>query len=799
MKIININPGLISIPPNGWGAVEKIIWDYHLELDKLNVQNQILYLNDVKYDDSMVVHVHVANLAIMCHERGIPYIFSIHDHHAYLYGKESHCFKQNLKAIEHSVFSLSPCKFLVDYFGSKKLRYFSHAVNTNTFVNKNYNVEGIKLLCVANNGYADNQSKDRKGFKIAIQAAMALDLPLTIAGPSNNKKFFDTLEPEFSNYSKLTKLFDLNEAELIELYNNHGIFLHFSELEAGHPNLTLLEAMSCGLPVVGTFEQKTYNGMIVTERNADQAISAINKIMGDYKKYKQAALDAAKANSYSARVLELTGLYSEYREKIFGNQLIDSYNECKQVYIEPKNTIKIAFEKNGTKVTIGGLNEIKYKVKFVDYSNNHVTYECPITIGMWTMCPAKYKNDWGVEVYDITNGTEVLVEKHKFPANENAFKASTPEKNKIKITFDDGAKVDIKGNEAKKYKVKFVDAYTNEVTYETTLNNNMWATTTTKYYNKWLVEVYDITDGSETLVEKHSFDAKDKNVKIILDSESFGDLIAWIGAIDEFQKKHQCKLDCVVFNKVLRPIFEKNYPNIKFLALDVYADEYYAKYKIGYFAAPNYVNHITKDPRLLGLCAIATTILGLTDIEFKPNFAVEPYKSKKKYVCIATQSTSQAKYWNNKGGWDEVVAYLNKSGYEVWCIDKFSSFGVKENMNYMPKGCIDKTGNLPFEERMSQIKGAEFFIGLSSGLSWLAWGVSAPVILISGFTAKWNEFYTPYRVMNETVCNSCWNDVSCPFNKGDWFWCPRSKDFECSKKITASMVIEHIKKLIQSL
>ena len=796
MKIININPGLISIPPNGWGAVEKIIWDYHLELDKLNIQNDIRYLNDVKYDDSMVVHVHVANLAIMCHERGIPYIFSIHDHHAYLYGKESHCFKQNLKAIEHSVFSLSPCKFLVEYFGSKKLRYFSHAVNTNTFVYKNYNVEGTKLLCVANNGYADNQSKDRKGFKIAIQAAMALDLPLTIAGPSNNKKFFDTLEPEFNNYSKLTKLFDLNELELIELYNNHSIFLHFSELEAGHPNLTLLEAMSCGLPVVGTFEEKTYNGMIVTERDADQAVSAINKIMGDYKKYKQAALDAAKVNSYSARVLELTGLYSEYREKIFGNQLIDSYNECKQVYIEPKNTIKISHEKNGTKVTIGGLNEIKYKVKFVDYSNNHVTYECPITIGMWTMCPAKYKNDWGVEVYDITNGTEVLVEKHKFPANEVAFKSSTVEKNKIKITFDDGAKVDIKGDEAKKYKVKFIDSYTNEVTYETTLNNNMWATTATKYYNKWLVEVYDITDGGETLVEKHLFDAKDKTVKIILDSESFGDLIAWIGAIDEFQKKHQCKLDCVVFNKVLRPIFEKNYPNIKFLATDVYADPYYAKYKIGYFAAPNYVNHITKDPRLLGLCAIATTILGLTDVEFKPNFAVEPYKHSKKYVCIATQSTSQAKYWNNKNGWDEVVAYLKKSGYEVWCIDKFSSFGVDKSMNYMPKGCIDKTGNLPFEERMSQLKGAEFFIGLSSGLSWLAWGVGVPVVLISGFTAKWNEFYTPYRVMNETVCNSCWNDVSCPFNKGDWFWCPRGKDFECSKKITSSMVIEHIKKLI---
>jgi hypothetical protein len=28
MKITQVTPGLITIPPNGWGAVEKIIWNY---------------------------------------------------------------------------------------------------------------------------------------------------------------------------------------------------------------------------------------------------------------------------------------------------------------------------------------------------------------------------------------------------------------------------------------------------------------------------------------------------------------------------------------------------------------------------------------------------------------------------------------------------------------------------------------------------------------------------------------------------------------------------------------------------
>ena len=39
MKVIHITPGLIQIPPNGWGAVEKIIWEFHKELLSKNIQS----------------------------------------------------------------------------------------------------------------------------------------------------------------------------------------------------------------------------------------------------------------------------------------------------------------------------------------------------------------------------------------------------------------------------------------------------------------------------------------------------------------------------------------------------------------------------------------------------------------------------------------------------------------------------------------------------------------------------------------------------------------------------------------
>ena len=103
------------------------------------------------------------------------------------------------------------------------------------------------------------------------------------------------------------------------------------------------------------------------------------------------------------------------------------------------------------------------------------------------------------------------------------------------------------------------------------------------------------------------------------------------------------------------------------------------------------------------------------------------------------------------------------------------------------------------EARARWLAHAEFFVGLSSGLSWLAWAVGTPVAMISGFTHPTNEFATPYRVINYHVCNSCWNDPAHRFDHKDFLWCPRHKDtprqFECTRLITA----DHVKAIIRSI
>ena len=133
MKITQVTPGLIPVPPNGWGAVEKIIWNYKLNFEKMGHECDVTYLNYVD-TDSDIIHIHVANLAIEAKERGIPYIFSLHDHHVVRHGKNSGPYLENLEAIKGSIISFTHAEFLVDYFDeTDKLFYLSHGVDTEYF------------------------------------------------------------------------------------------------------------------------------------------------------------------------------------------------------------------------------------------------------------------------------------------------------------------------------------------------------------------------------------------------------------------------------------------------------------------------------------------------------------------------------------------------------------------------------------------------------------------------------------------------------------------------------------------
>lgn len=692
MKIINVTPGLLPIPPNGWGAVEKIIWEMHKSLLKLGHDSQIMYLDDIK--DYDVVHIHVANLANIAHERGIPYYFTMHDHHAYLYGKESKVFKENMLAIKNAKKAFVPAKFLVGYFGNIP-EYFSHGVNVDYFTPGNNPKESI--LCVANNGFIHDQAEDRKGFGYAIEAAKRLDLPITIAGPVNNSKYFSKYP---SYYDKLIVLYDLTEDQLRDLYKEHSYFLHISTLEAGHPNLTLLEAMSAGLPVIGTYEDdNSLAGMVKVERDVDQVVTALQKfIRNPVKKteYSKTARQQAVELSWDNRTKELIKYYT----MTLGEQLVHSYNNTKILGIKSK---------------------------------------------------------------------------HDLPT--------------FNINYIEGPFFEVLGGPDKTYNVQFIDKKTGQIHHRGAINKDQWIKSSTSYCIDWTIFV---DDGINSFEFKTDF--TDKRVYIALDSKALGDTLAWFPYVEEFRLKHNCRVICSTF---WNRFFESEYPEIEFVKPGDVVDNLHAMYTLGWFYDKdgNFdYQRVPGDFRNQSLQKTAADILGVEFKELRPRIK-KPILLKQKQVTIAMHSTAQCKYWNNDTGWQVLVDSLLLNGYQVVMVSK-------EEDGYMgnkyPKGVTILLDN-SIESVMYEMITSEMFIGISSGLSWLAWSLGVKTCLISGITTPESDFTPTVRISpKESVCRFCFNKEK--LDPGDWNWCPKhkgtSRQFECTKTITAQDVISKISGLL---
>ncbi|MGB2579917.1 autotransporter strand-loop-strand O-heptosyltransferase [Elusimicrobium simillimum] len=321
-----------------------------------------------------------------------------------------------------------------------------------------------------------------------------------------------------------------------------------------------------------------------------------------------------------------------------------------------------------------------------------------------------------------------------------------------------------------------------------------------KYYVPFRILIWKGDEKEPFFV--HELDLKGKEVHFKFPVGTLGDIIGWFPYVEKFCLKHGCKAE-VTMAPEMADLFEPSYPQIRFTRIgkdDLKFENPYATYRMGLFFNNNNT-HQPLDFRITGIAKSAAYILGVDADETPPRIKLDYERTiKKPYVCIAAKASCQAKYWNNPNGWDDVVKYLKTLGYRVLCIDRDAVAGHDFTWNHIPHGAEDFTGNKPLTERAALLAHADFFVGLSSGLAWLAWAAKRPVVLISGFTLPTCEFYTPYRVYNTHGCYGCWDDACIPFKHGDYFWCPRLKgtdrQFECTRLITAKQVIGHIDRLM---
>jgi autotransporter strand-loop-strand O-heptosyltransferase len=364
--------------------------------------------------------------------------------------------------------------------------------------------------------------------------------------------------------------------------------------------------------------------------------------------------------------------------------------------------------------------------------------------------------------------------------------------NKVHYHFVKGPFVEIKGLKKAEYIVEFIDRETDKVLFKSTIGNNCWCKCNIEYFVNWKIVIYE--NGKKWA--QYDYQPDGKKVYIALDSRALGDTLAWFPYLEEFRKKHNCKL---VVSTFMNDFFSNEYPNIEFIKPGDTAADLYAMYAIGlYYNEDDSINLFKNpiDPKSVTLQKMCSDILGLEYKEIKPKLKRKnPSLEKINQICIGVFGTAQSKFWNNPTGWQDVVNWLNNKGYTVRLISK-------EDDDYMgnklPTGII-KHPNGPIELVMDELKKSKAFIGIGSGLSWLSWALDTPTVLVSGFSYDWAEMQDCIRITTPTgKCEGCFNRLR--LNAGDWNWCPDHKgterQFECTKSITSEMVIKELEKFL---
>ena len=382
----------------------------------------------------------------------------------------------------------------------------------------------------------------------------------------------------------------------------------------------------------------------------------------------------------------------------------------------------------------------------------------------------------------------------------------------VRFDFNDGARVMVPdiAPELGQWHVRLSDYSTGNILFDARLKGGM-VSSTKKYFVPFLIDVWlEKPDGTREDILHHELSLTGRPVLVQLPVGTLGDTIAWLPAAIRLAQQTGAKVSCSVADVILPLVKEAN-PGITLVGHDeaqankTFTSAFYASYNIGLFFTDTELTHQPTDFRHVGLHRTAAYILGVDPWnDSPPGITIQDGDTppiEGPYVVIATQASTQCKYWNNPAGWQEVIGFLKSAGYRVICIDQKTFHGTGYVYNHIPHGAEDETGSRPLSERARWLKHASFFIGLSSGLAWLAHASGTPVVMISGFTHPNNEFFTPYRIINWHTCNSCWNDPRHQFDHKDFFWCPRHKgterQFECTRLITGSQVIQTMRRVIK--
>jgi len=271
----------------------------------------------------------------------------------------------------------------------------------------------------------------------------------------------------------------------------------------------------------------------------------------------------------------------------------------------------------------------------------------------------------------------------------------------------------------------------------------------------------------------NSWSLENLDILLHLDSFCLGDTICFSCFLDDFVKKYKPK--SLKISTFWKEIFDEKYQFIDATTnVHLYVDKLV---NIGFHKEE--LNHVRN-----GMIWAVKNIMGLNqDIPLlKPPLKKLDLINKKKKITIATESLKKIAKWDRANGWEEVIKTLLNAGFEIHNVSYEKTTEIE--------GVIYHDNNNDISEALHHIAESVLFIGLSSGLSWLAWSYDVPVVMISGFTKHYNEFPC-YRVINERACNGCFNILKNISNECPLFLNTERQN-ECHNMITPDMVLTQV-------
>lgn len=292
LKTVLVGSGMIPIPPTAYGAVEKHVWNLAKALRErghtVEIINEVLGPRPwdeyrfalrarkiVPRLDCEILHLHttgVASTFSLLGPRG--YVYTSHSRHWTLRTgiRERVGFALEKRAVARArrVIALSD-RMAHLMAGVAFADVVPNGVDTELYRPDYESRQGNRVVAVG-------RVERHKGLHLAAEALRGLDAHLTVVGPAPPGPYVEGLR----RYPWVTLTGSVPEEVLVRYLATADVYVHPSYSEA--MSLAVLEAMACGLPVVGTYACEGQvnhgeNGLIVGGGSSDEAVVSLGEAL----------------------------------------------------------------------------------------------------------------------------------------------------------------------------------------------------------------------------------------------------------------------------------------------------------------------------------------------------------------------------------------------------------------------------------------------------------------------------------------------------------------------------------------